>query len=251
MMTRSQTRIAELEARIAELEKENKELKEETKEYQAVEQFIIETDIDSALRAHYREGKVIDGEWVNNENSDKDEDEEDEEEYWMVCCSSRVFDEEGMLDGLLAENEEHFICFAKAKDAYDNFVKYEENNLNDMTCNPMREPICAEIALWSSKDYHTGKEELERWYYDFEEEETSQGHNFKEQEFYKKEGLNITSEAAKLANQWQLDADDIAEEVKPTGADNTIRRNDLKEIVKAAIKAWDEEVFSDEDDDEN
>jgi cell division protein FtsL len=66
MMTRSQTRIAELEARIAELEKENKELKEETKEYQAVEQFIIETDIDSALRAHYREGKVIDGEWVNN-----------------------------------------------------------------------------------------------------------------------------------------------------------------------------------------
>jgi hypothetical protein len=184
------------------------------------------------------------------ENSDKDEDEEDEEEYWMVCCSSRVFDEEGMLDGLLAENEEHFICFAKAKDAYDNFVKYEENNLNDMTCNPMREPICAEIALWSSKDYHTGKEELERWYYDFEEEETSQGHNFKEQELYKEEGLNITSEAAKLANQWQLDADDIAEEVKPTGADNTIRRNDLKEIVKAAIKAWDEEVFSDEDDED-
>jgi hypothetical protein len=79
-MTRSQTRIAELEARIAELEKENAKLKKETKEYRAVEQFIMESDIDSALRAHYREGKVIDGEWVNDENSDEDDEDEDEDE---------------------------------------------------------------------------------------------------------------------------------------------------------------------------
>jgi ATP-dependent Clp protease ATP-binding subunit ClpA len=38
MMTRSQTRIAELEARIAELEKENAKLKKETKEYEAVKE---------------------------------------------------------------------------------------------------------------------------------------------------------------------------------------------------------------------
>ena len=54
---------------------------------------------------------------------------------------------------MLAEKEEHFKTYEEAKDAYDNFVKYEEKHLNDMTCNPMREPICAEIALWSSKDY--------------------------------------------------------------------------------------------------
>ena len=76
MMTCSQTRIAELEARIAELEKENEKLKEKTEEYEAVECFIMETGrssqndfFDIALHAHYREGKVIDGEWVNDEDS--------------------------------------------------------------------------------------------------------------------------------------------------------------------------------------
>ena len=75
-----------LYARIAELEKENAKLKEKTKEYEAVECFIMKTwsssnyDRDVALYAHYREGKVIDGEWVNNENSDEDNDEDSEEE---------------------------------------------------------------------------------------------------------------------------------------------------------------------------
>jgi hypothetical protein len=77
-----------LYARIAELEEENEKLKEKTKEYEAVECFIMKTwrssnyDCDVALYAHYREGKVIDGKWVNYyeyENSDKDEDSEDED----------------------------------------------------------------------------------------------------------------------------------------------------------------------------
>ena len=89
MMTCSQTRIAELETRIAELEKENEKLKEKTKEYEAVECFIMKTwrssnyDFYVALPAHYREGKVIDGEWVNDnffEDDDEDEDEEEEED---------------------------------------------------------------------------------------------------------------------------------------------------------------------------
>ena len=80
MMTRSQTRIAELE-------KENEKLKEKTEEYEAVECFIMETGrssqndfFDIALHAHYREGKVIDGEWVNGEDSDEDEDEDEAED---------------------------------------------------------------------------------------------------------------------------------------------------------------------------
>ena len=69
MMTRSMSRIAELEARIAELEKENEELKEENKEYKAKEQFIIE---NFGFRVINK----------NNENSDEvdDEDSDDKEE---------------------------------------------------------------------------------------------------------------------------------------------------------------------------
>ena len=67
-----------LDYSIAELEKENKKLKKENEEYEAVEQFIMgfNDNEDEAIRAHYREGKVIDGEWVNDEN-DEDEDEEE------------------------------------------------------------------------------------------------------------------------------------------------------------------------------
>ena len=67
-----------LYARIAELEKENAKLKKENEEYEAVEQFIMgfnDNELE-AIRAHYRQGKVIDGEWVNDENSDEDEDED-------------------------------------------------------------------------------------------------------------------------------------------------------------------------------
>ena len=104
MMTCSQTRITELEREvdylkalhsynlgildysIAELEKENEKLKETMNETEAVECFIMKTwrsspyDYDVALPAHYREGKVIDGEWVNGEDSDEDEDEDEDKD---------------------------------------------------------------------------------------------------------------------------------------------------------------------------
>ena len=43
--------------------------------------------------------------------------------------------------------------------------------------------------------------------------------------------------AQKLVKQWQLDEDDVAE-VKPTGAGETIKKSDLKELVEAAKEAW-------------
>jgi len=50
-------------------------------EYEAVEQYIMEMirnggEYDDILKAHYREGEVVDGEWVN----DKEEDDDDEDD---------------------------------------------------------------------------------------------------------------------------------------------------------------------------
>ena len=56
----------------------------------------------------------------------------------------------------------------------------------------------------------------------------------------KKKGPKLSPGALKLAKQWQLDEDDLAE-VKPTGAGDTIKKSDLKELVEAAKKAWAEE----------
>ena len=64
-----------------------------------------------------------------------------------------------------------------------------------------------------------------------------------------KKGPKLSPGALKLAKQWQLDEDDLAE-VKPTGAGDTIKKSDLKELVEAAKKAWAEEE-TDEDSDED
>tara|TARA_B100000900_G_C20583008_1_gene718346 strand:- start:1755 stop:2393 length:639 start_codon:yes stop_codon:yes gene_type:complete len=61
----------------------------------------------------------------------------------------------------------------------------------------------------------------------------------------KKKGPKLSPGALKLAKQWQLDEDDLAE-VKPTGAGDTIKKSDLKELVAAAKEAWAEEE-TDED----
>ena len=64
-----------------------------------------------------------------------------------------------------------------------------------------------------------------------------------------KKGPKLSPGALKLAKQWQLDEDDLAE-VKPTGAGDTIKKSDLKELVEAAKKAWAEEE-TDEDSSED
>jgi predicted RNase H-like nuclease (RuvC/YqgF family) len=92
MMTRSQTRIAELEARIAELEKENAKLKKETKEIEAVKELYKKTlelykkdedsedseDEDSYDEASYNEDS-------EDEDTDKDTEMTPEElqiDFW-------------------------------------------------------------------------------------------------------------------------------------------------------------------------
>ena len=60
--------LEELKAQLKELE----ELKAELRESEAVELFMLNTnDRDERLRAHYREGKVVDGKWVNNEEDEE------------------------------------------------------------------------------------------------------------------------------------------------------------------------------------
>ena len=54
-------------------------------EYEAVEQYIMETirnggEYDDILKAHYREGKVVDGEWVDDKEEDDEEDDDDEDD---------------------------------------------------------------------------------------------------------------------------------------------------------------------------
>jgi len=64
-------------------------LKKEIEEYEAVEQFIALAyggHMGEALKAHYREGKIVDGKWVNNK-----EEEEEFKPYYEV----QVEDEEG------------------------------------------------------------------------------------------------------------------------------------------------------------
>jgi len=46
---------------------------DDTTENEAVELFMLNTDDrDERLRAHYREGKVVDGKWVNNVEEERD-----------------------------------------------------------------------------------------------------------------------------------------------------------------------------------
>tara|TARA_B100001173_G_scaffold241544_1_gene211423 strand:- start:2072 stop:2710 length:639 start_codon:yes stop_codon:yes gene_type:complete len=65
----------------------------------------------------------------------------------------------------------------------------------------------------------------------------------------KKKGPKLSPGALKLAKQWQLDEDDLAE-VKPTGAGGTVKKSDLKELIEAAKEAWAEEE-TDEDSSED
>mgnify|MGYP005993196955 CR=1 FL=1 len=57
-------------------EEEITELKNKIAEYEAVEQYIMKTirnggEYDDILKAHYREGKVVDGEWVDDKEDDQ------------------------------------------------------------------------------------------------------------------------------------------------------------------------------------
>ena len=66
--------------------------------------------------------------------------------------------------------------------------------------------------------------------------------------------FKVSAYAYVLIKQWQLDGENLhlfIEEITGTGKGGVILSRDLKEIIQATKEVWDEEVFSDEDDDEN
>ena len=66
--------------------------------------------------------------------------------------------------------------------------------------------------------------------------------------------FKISAYAYGLIKQWQLDGENLhlfIEEITGTGKGGVIISKDLKELIEDTKKAWNEEVFSDEDDDEN
>ena len=62
--------------------KEIERLKAELEVSEAVEKFMKDCDeIDERIRAHYREGKVIDGKWVNYTEEEYTDEEWDDDEF--------------------------------------------------------------------------------------------------------------------------------------------------------------------------
>ena len=80
----------------SEMQKQIEQLKKELEEYEAVEAYMMKTikeggSYDDILRAHYREGKVVDGVWVDDDEEDEEEEEEEEEEeaVWWVYTKDK------------------------------------------------------------------------------------------------------------------------------------------------------------------
>jgi len=69
------------------------ELKKEIAEYEAVEQYIMKTirnggEYDDILKAHYREGKVVDGEWVDDKEEEEDDSDDSDYNDMCDCCAN-------------------------------------------------------------------------------------------------------------------------------------------------------------------
>ena len=61
---------------IQRLKEENESLKKENNEYEAVETYIMDKlkhncQYEDVLKAHYREGQMIDGVWVDDEEDEE------------------------------------------------------------------------------------------------------------------------------------------------------------------------------------
>ena len=59
------------------MQKQIEQLKKEIEEHEAVEAYMMKTikeggSYDDILRAHYRQGKVVDGEWVDEDSDDEE-----------------------------------------------------------------------------------------------------------------------------------------------------------------------------------
>jgi hypothetical protein len=221
MTTHSQTRIAELEARIAELEKENKELKEEKEETEDEPPKSTKNTKDNRLcvKVKYYEPYA-----VFKIPNGLDLEDKIVVNHWYVKYGTL------------------HICYTNGKEKEIGW-DYMSHDDFDYKRGIEGEYESGKIVSADSYDVYTDNEDSE------EEDESTESTDEDSKEEHKSVWKKLTPKALKLAKQWQLDEEDLAQ-VTPTGANNTIKGDDLTELIEAAKKAWAEES-TDEDDDEN
>ena len=223
MMTRSDTRIAELEARIAELEKENEKLK---KDY---------------------EGTVEDETPKSTKNTNDN----------RLCVKVKYYEPYAVFkipNGLDLEDKSVvnlwyvkygtlYICYTdgKEKEIEWDYMSHEEFDYK----RGIGEYESGKIVSADGYDIYTDNEDSEE-----EDESTESTDEETDDEQDKSVWKKLSPKALKLAKQWQLDEEDLAQ-VTPTGGLNNdvIKGDDLIELIEAAKKAWAEES-TDEDTDE-
>ena len=227
MTTHSETRIAELEARIAELEKENKELKEEKEETEDEPPKSTKNTKDNRLcvKVKYYEPYA-----VFKIPNGLDLEDKIVVNHWYVKYGTL------------------HICYTNGKEKEIGW-DYMSHDDFDYKRGIEGEYESGKIVSADSYDVYTDNEDSEE---EDESTESTDEETDDEQDksvWKKLSPKKLTPKAEKLAKQWQLDEEDLAQ-VTPTGANNTIKGDDLTELIEAAKKAWAEES-TDEDDDEN
>lgn len=93
------------------LKKEIQDLKKQLVESEAVEKYMMDViskggGYDNLLKAHYRQGKVVDGDWVDEDEEESDDEESDEncvycEEIEPPIATSREEKEKFFKDGVV------------------------------------------------------------------------------------------------------------------------------------------------------
>jgi hypothetical protein len=228
MMTRPDTRIAELEARIAELEKENEELKKENEE-------------------------TVEDEPPKSTKNTKDNCLCVLVEYYEPYAVFKIpngldLEDKSIVNEWYVKYGTLHICYTngKEKEIEWDYMSHKEFDYKW----GKGEYRSGKIVSADSYDVYTDNEDSGEE--DDSTESTDEDSKEEDKSVWERFELSpkkLSPKALKLAKQWQLDEEDLAQ-VTPTGANNTIKGDDLTELIEAAKKAWAEES-SDESTDED
>ena len=118
-----------------EMQKQIEQLKKELKEYEAVEAYMMKTikeggSYDDILRAHYRQGKVVDGVWVDDDNEEEDEEGKAARTFWGSTLCSTKYHKFVIIAMYNHEDEDkEFKTLGEAKAYCDNFLNYHYNDI--------------------------------------------------------------------------------------------------------------------------
>jgi len=143
-------------------EKEITELKKKIAEYEAVEQYIMETirnggEYDDILKAHYREGKVVDGEWVDDKEEEEEEEEEDKQKKREVKNLDEFYE-------IVSKGHQDIVKKTKMPDdlkswAIDNLQKF--NTFSHEKCQMIHGEILKKIKEYGFNEDDDDSEEEE------------------------------------------------------------------------------------------